>query len=159
MEQPLENRSDVIAYANSLGIDQHAHNRRKVLFGLALAIILSSASQLCWKTATMGVPANSAALATLQITFANPWFWAAAALYIWQFFNWMMVLKHADLSFAQPIMAGTYVAVGAAAWLVFGESLPPHRLAGTLMILAGVYLISRSPHCSTKHPCLPKEEA
>lgn len=131
-------------------LEDHAHNRRKVLFGLALAILLGSTSQLCWKSATLDVPPDSTAFDTLHITFANPWFWCAAGLYIWQFFNWMMVLKHADLSFAQPIMAGTYVMVGTAAWLVFGESLPPHRLAGTLMILAGVYLISRSPH-STKH--------
>ena len=135
---------------------EYARGRRKVFLGLGLAMVLGSASQLCWKSATIGVPADAAALSTLRITFSHPMFWAAAALYIWQFFNWMMVLKHADLSFAQPIMAGTYVVVGPAAWLVFGESLPPHRLVGTLMILMGVYLISRSPHSTKRHLSQPQ---
>ena len=35
--------------------------------------------------------------------------------------------------------------VGAAAWLLFGESLPPHRLIGIGLILSGVVLISSAP--------------
>lgn len=133
------------------------HGRRHVIGGLALAIVLCSASQLCWKKATTAVPAGASSLETLKLTFAEPMFWIAVALYIWQFFNWMRVLKYADLSFAQPITAGTYVVVGVAAWLVFGESLPPHRLLGTGLILAGVVLISSSPHCSAK-PAKTDEE-
>jgi drug/metabolite transporter (DMT)-like permease len=124
------------------------HGRRKVIFGLAMAILLCSASQLCWKYATTGIPAGTSAYQTLVITFSRPTFWVAAALYVWQFFNWMMVLRYADLSFAQPITAGTYVVVGGAAWLLFGETLPPHRLLGIGLILAGVVQISRSPHRS-----------
>lgn len=129
----------------------HMHGRGKVIFGLSMAILLCSISQLCWKNATTGVPADSSALHTLLITFSRPSFWIAAVLYIWQFFNWMMVLKYADLSFAQPITAGSYVVVGIAAWLIFGESLPPHRLVGIGLILAGVILISRSAHRSAPH--------
>jgi multidrug transporter EmrE-like cation transporter len=136
---------------------EQTHGRRKVIVGLFMAVVLCSASQLCWKYATMGVPEGASAVQTLALTFSNPIFWCAAALYIWQFFNWMMVLKYADLSFAQPIMACTYVVVGLAAWLVFRESLPPHRIIGILMILGGVYLISRSPHRST--PRAPAQSA
>jgi drug/metabolite transporter (DMT)-like permease len=124
------------------------HNRRKVFIGLSLAILLCSASQLCWKHATGDIPEGTGALQTLQITFSRGYFWAAAALYIWQFFNWMMVLRYADLSFAQPIAAGSYVVVGVAAWLLFKESLPPHRIAGIGLILYGVFWISRSPYRS-----------
>lgn len=122
--------------------------RRFVIGGLLLAIVLCSASQLCWKQATTKVPENSSVMATLHVTLLEPMFWIAAALYVWQFFNWMRVLRYADLSFAQPITAGTYVVVGAAAWLFFDESLPPHRLMGIGLILAGVVLISSSPHKS-----------
>jgi len=130
-----------------------------VAVGLAMAIVLCSASHLCWKYATTDIPATATAFQTLKTTFLRPVFWCAAGLYVWQFFNWMAVLKHADLSFAQPIMAVTYVVVGAAAWLVFGESLPPHRVLGILMILAGVYLISRSPHQSEPPMKRPRELA
>jgi drug/metabolite transporter (DMT)-like permease len=136
MEQPLHD---------------HTHGRGKVIFGLTMAIVLCSISQLCWKSATTGVPADSSALHTLLITFSRPVFWIAAVLYVWQFFNWMMVLKYADLSYAQPITAGSYVVVGVAAWLIFDETLPPHRLIGTGLILAGVILISQSPHRSVSH--------
>jgi drug/metabolite transporter (DMT)-like permease len=133
-------------------IHDHTHGRGKVIFGLAMAILLCSTSQLCWKYATTGVPEDSTALHTLLITFTRPSFWIAAGLYIWQFFNWMMVLKYADLSFAQPITAASYVVVGVAAWLIFkNESLPPHRLVGIALILAGVILISQSPHRSAPH--------
>lgn len=136
--------------------------RRHVIGGLVLAIVLCSASQLCWKKATMGVPAGSSALDTLHFTASEPMFWIAVALYVWQFFNWMRVLKYADLSFAQPITAGTYVVVGAAAWLLFGESLPPHRLLGIGLILSGVVVISSSPHLTRRHdhqrqPAAPAE--
>lgn len=136
-------------------LHDHAHGRRKVIGGLALAIILCSASQLLWKYATQDMPAGATAFQTLHVTFLRPTFWVAAALYVWQFFNWMMVLKHADLSFAQPIMAGTYVVIGAAAWLLFKENLPPHRIIGILLILSGVIVISRSPH---KTAAAPKRE-
>jgi drug/metabolite transporter (DMT)-like permease len=122
------------------------HARRKVYIGLALAILLCSASQLCWKYATTGVPSDSSVGKTLAITVSRPSFWIAAGLYVWQFFNWMVVLKYADLSFAQPITAGTYVVVGLAAWGLFGESVPPHRMLGLGLILGGVALISQSPH-------------
>ena len=132
-------------------LQDHTHARGKVIYGLTMAILLCSVSQLCWKYATTHVPADSTALHTLLITFSRPSFWIAAGLYIWQFFNWMMVLKYADLSFAQPITAGTYVVVGIATWLLFGESLPPHRLIGTGLILAGVILISQSAHRAAPH--------
>lgn len=137
------------------------HAKRKVYLGLALAIVLCSASQLCWKYATLGVPLDASAAHTLAITVSRPTFWIAAGLYIWQFFNWMVVLKHADLSFAQPITAGTYVIVGLFAWLLFGESVPLHRIVGLLLILGGVVLISQSPHRSTpRHPAsVPVKEA
>lgn len=133
MEQPLHD---------------HTHGRGKVIFGLTMAIVLGSVSQLLWKYAATDVPAGATAFDTLTVTFSRPSFWAAAGLYVWQFFNWMMVLKYADLSYAQPITAGTYVVVGAAAWALFGEVMPVHRMVGTGLILAGVVLISQSPHRS-----------
>ncbi len=130
---------------------EDSRGRRRVIIGLSLAILLCSASQLCWKYATQQIPPDASAIDALRITSLRPTFWVAAGLYVWQFFNWMMVLKYADLSFAQPITAGTYVIVGTAAWLLFGESLPPHRLIGIALVLAGVFLISQSPHNSAAH--------
>lgn len=120
--------------------------RRKVYMGLALAILLCSTSQVCWKYATSGIANDATAIQVLLATCSRPIFWVACGLYIWQFFNWMVVLKHADLSFAQPITAVSYVAVGLSAWLIFKEPMPPQKIAGISLILLGVYFISRTPH-------------
>ena len=83
-------------------------------------------------------------------TMIQPQFLIAIGLYVLQFFNWMSVLKHADLSYAQPITAASYVTVGIVAWWQFGETLPPHHLLGIGLILLGVYFISRTSHRAVK---------
>jgi len=66
------------------------------------------------------------------------------AKFFLQFFNWMIVLAHADLSYAQPITALSYVTVSAASMAIFHEYLSPLRLVGLAMILIGVWVISRT---------------
>ena len=48
-------------------------------------------------------------------------------------------------SFAQPITALSYVTVLAISARFLHEDLPPSRLAGVGLILAGVWLVSRTP--------------
>ena len=64
--------------------------------------------------------------------------------FLLQFFNWMIVLAHADLSYAQPITALSYVTVSVASMAIFHEYLSPLRLVGLAMILIGVWVISRT---------------
>ncbi len=131
----------------------HRRQRRRVWAGLATAIVLGTASQILWKYAAQNgakaAPSGSA-LQVMAQTMIQPLFLVAIGLYVLQFFNWMSVLKHADLSYAQPITAASYVTVGLMAWWQFGESLPPHRLIGIGLILLGVYFISRTSHRSVK---------
>lgn len=115
-------------------------------------MILGTTSQLLWKSAASESPPTAGWVQALQQIATNWKFALAIALYILQFFNWMAVLKHADLSYAQPITAASYVAVGLAAWWIFGETLPPHRILGIGLILLGVYFITRTPHLSRPAP-------
>ena len=148
----------------------HRRQRRRVWAGLATAIALGTASQILWKYAARNGEAAAPSGTALQImaqTMVQPLFLVAIGLYVLQFFNWMSILKHADLSYAQPITAASYVTVGLVAWWQFGESLPPHRLLGIGLILLGVYFISRTPHRAVKReprgfpvePFAPREEA
>ena len=69
-------------------------------------------------------------------------------LFVVQLTNWLRVLELSDLSYAQPITALSYISVlgFSVAWL--GEQLDPLKIAGIVLIMAGVWFISRGPHHS-----------
>ncbi len=120
----------------------HPGRRRPLLFlGLFLAIALDTTVQVFWKAS---VPLDGRPLALLTGTLVKPLFIASMFLHVWQLFNWMMVLALADLSFAQPITALSYVTVTACAALFFHEQIGPRELVGILLVLVGVALVSRT---------------
>ncbi len=120
--------------------------------GLAAAVILDAGVQLLWKRAASGVPPGDGALRAAGALAASPWFLGALAAWAAQLANWVGVLGRADLSFAQPFTALSYVAVlgAAAAWL--HEPVPPARVAGVALILAGLVCISRTPARAAGEP-------
>ena len=67
-------------------------------------------------------------------------------LFVAQLFNWLRVLQMSDLSYSQPITSLSYITVlgFSAAWL--GEEIQILKIAGIVLILAGVWFISRGPH-------------
>jgi multidrug transporter EmrE-like cation transporter len=75
--------------------------------------------------------------------------WALMSLFVGQFFDWIWVLGNADLSFAQPFTALSYVAVSSCAVLFFHEHLSPPRIVGIALILLGVILVGSSEHKTT----------
>ena len=69
---------------------------------------------------------------------------AGLACYVISVGVWIVGLSRADVSQAYPMLSLGYVVNAAAAWWLFGEALGPMRLAGLLLILAGVFVMSRS---------------
>ncbi len=69
-------------------------------------------------------------------------------IFIAQLINWLRVLQMSDLSYSQPITSLSYITVlwFSVTWL--GEQLDALKIAGILLILAGVWFISRGPHHS-----------
>ena len=69
-------------------------------------------------------------------------------IFVAQLINWLRVLEMSDLSYSQPITSLSYITVlwFSVAWL--GEQLDPLKIAGILLIIAGVWFISRGPHHS-----------
>jgi multidrug transporter EmrE-like cation transporter len=57
---------------------------------------------------------------------------------------WIAVVSKIDLSLAYPMVSVAYVAVFVASWLLFGEKISALRVAGLVLIVAGVLVISRS---------------
>jgi drug/metabolite transporter (DMT)-like permease len=126
--------------------------RRLVLVGLVVAILLDTAGQLLWKLAATRLPASLSPAVLLAAVAHDPLPLIVVGVFVLQLFNWLLVLEHADLSYAQPITALSYVSVGllSAAWL--GEALDAGKLIGIGLILIGVILVSAGPADSRRPP-------
>jgi drug/metabolite transporter (DMT)-like permease len=64
----------------------------------------------------------------------------------------MRVLARADLSFAQPITALSYITVLVLSRLALHEKVSLPKILGTALILLGVFLISQTPYRTTRPP-------
>jgi drug/metabolite transporter (DMT)-like permease len=120
-----------------------------VWLGLAFAICLDTVTQLCWKSAVAGVPETLGVWASIGQVLSVPLFHLTLLLFLLQFVNWIVVLAHADLSYAQPITALSYITVSVSSVLLFRERLSLLRVAGLALILLGVWFISRTSHRTT----------
>ena len=59
---------------------------------------------------------------------------------------WLLVLKRLDVSLAYPLLSANFIVVHLLAYWKFGESIPTHRIIGSLIIIAGmVCLFSGTP--------------
>src|SRR5260370_18745577 len=79
--------------------------------GLLLAILIDTALQLVWKTAVLSLPNDGSPWLNVQAILHNPIFIFVIFFMACQFFNWLMVLGDADLSYAQPPTSVRYVPV------------------------------------------------
>ncbi len=57
---------------------------------------------------------------------------------------WIIILSRAELSWAFPMVSLSYVITVLAAPVLLNESFSVQRLAGTLVIIIGVFLVSRT---------------
>ncbi len=121
-----------------------------VWMGLGLAIVLDTIVQITWKAAVMHVPAGADIPRTLLGTFHQPLFLLTFVLFAFQFVNWMVVLGKADLSYALPITAISYISVSVCAAFQLHEVISWQRMGGIALILAGVVFISSTPHKTTQ---------
>jgi drug/metabolite transporter (DMT)-like permease len=120
-----------------------APQKHLLALGLALAITLDTASQLIWKVCIAGLPTDSGLWSILLAVFHQPLFIVLVALFLSQLFNWLRVLKRADLSYAQPITSLSYVAVCILSATFLDEHVGASKMAGVLCVLCGVMLVSR----------------
>ncbi len=123
----------------------------RLFLGLALAIVLDTGVQLLWKTAVDSVPPAASMTLTVETAILQqPLFIVVGALMIAQLLNWLKVLAHADLSYAKPITSLSYVTVSVGSVILLGESIHLLQVAGIVMVIAGVWLVSRSGHAGAQ---------
>jgi drug/metabolite transporter (DMT)-like permease len=76
----------------------------------------------------------------------NPRFVFVIFLMGCQFFNWLMILGDADLSYAQPVTSLSYVSVFFLSVLYLKEAADVFQIAGIIFVLVGVWFISQTEH-------------
>src|SRR5580700_10813001 len=122
----------------------------RLAIGLLIAILLDTVLQIVWKSAVLSLPSDGSPWLNMPAILHSPRFIFLILLMAWQFFNWLMVLGDADLSYAQPLTALSYVSVFCLSVFYFKEAADLIRITGILFVLAGVWFISQTDHIT--HP-------
>ena len=80
----------------------------------------------------------------LTKAFLSPVVLAGFALYFLSATLWLIVLTRNELSYAYPMLSMGYVLVVFLSRMLFHEAVTGTRILGTLVVVFGVYLISRT---------------
>lgn len=124
----------------------------KLALGLGVAIALDTATQLLWKSAVIDLADAPTLWQMAAAAFHQPLFLVVVVMMLGQFLNWMLVLEQSDLSFAHAITALSYVTVAVASVLWLGERVDTVQGLGIALILAGVWLVSRTGRVTAVPP-------
>jgi drug/metabolite transporter (DMT)-like permease len=127
----------------------------KLALGLALAVLLDTVQQLAWKMGVISAPDSDSFITAFLNVLQQPVFLVVITVMVLRLVNWLKVLELADLSFAQPITALSYVSVAVASAVLLHEKLTLVHIAGVVMIVAGVWCVSRTVRASRPLPITP----
>lgn len=118
-------------------------------FALILAgVLLNAGAQLLLKAGVAPLGALGTEFAELPATLLRvlrQWpIVAGLACYVLSVGVWIIGLSRVEVSLAYPMLSLGYVVNALGAWWLFGEALGPTRWGGIGLILAGVFVMSRS---------------
>jgi multidrug transporter EmrE-like cation transporter len=118
----------------------------KVMLAALLSICFSVAAQFLLKAgvAVMKADAGSDASAPWWLLLSNVNLIAGFGLYGAGAVVWLYVLSHWDVSKAYPLVGFGFVLTAAVGYWMAQEQVSALRLAGILLICAGVVLVARS---------------
>jgi multidrug transporter EmrE-like cation transporter len=116
-------------------------------FRIVIGVTLSAFAQITLK-AGMASPRGQQLLQTAVyrmpgLVLGNYLLLAGLGLYMASMLVWLRVLATTQVSVAYPFVGVGFVITTAAAWPLFGEVPTPTRLAGTLAIMFGIWLLTR----------------
>lgn len=98
--------------------------------------------QVCFKLGVGHAGDDPNAPSLLHKVLHSRWIAAGVALYALEFVVWFAALSRAQLSFAFPIMALSYVGVVLACRFILNEHISPRRWIGIATIVVGVVLVT-----------------
>jgi drug/metabolite transporter (DMT)-like permease len=127
----------------------------KIFFLIILTDVVESVAELFFKKGALATGMENVGLRnfsafTLKIL-SVPSVWMGILFYAMNFFLWMAVLSRVDLSVAFPIGSATYIIVPILSMLFLHEKVFFLRWVGIILIIMGVYYISKSTKVAPIH--------
>ena len=117
----------------------------RLVVGLGIAVATDTALQLVWKTGIADLPETDSVVEMIAAVARAPIFILVVVLMAIQLVNWLKVLDHADLSYAKPFTALSYVTVSILSVVLLGETIAPAQLAGVAIVVTGVWCVASTP--------------
>jgi len=115
---------------------------------LLAGVALNAGAQLGLKAATRStghIDGTPHALWTAVFQLAgSAAFWAALLAYGLSLGVWVVGLSRTPVSQAYPLLSLGYILTALLAWMLLGETISAQRWAGIAVIIAGVWLVTRS---------------
>ena len=115
---------------------------------LLLGVALNAGAQLGLKAATAvtgRIDGNAASLWSSGLQIATvPVFWLSLFAYGVSVVVWIIGLSRVPVSQAYPVLSLGYVLAAALAWPLLGEAVTGQRMVGIIVIIAGVWLVTRT---------------
>lgn len=116
-----------------------------VYIGLTILFTVYGQMIIKWQVNLAGEfppDATEKAIFIVRLLF-NPWVISSfAAAFVASLF-WMAAMTQFELSFAYPFMSLSYVVVMVLSFVFMNEAFTWNKLAGTLVIIVGLYIITR----------------
>jgi drug/metabolite transporter (DMT)-like permease len=115
---------------------------------ILLCVFINTAAQILLKQGMNQLGHFDFSLPTIlnlltKIAF-NPYIISGMFCYVASVFAWLLVLSRTPVSYAYPMISLGYITTCLAAVILFDEVLTLPRIVGIFVIIAGVYLVSRS---------------
>ncbi|CAM4423147.1 MAG: putative 4-amino-4-deoxy-L-arabinose-phosphoundecaprenol flippase subunit ArnF [Legionellaceae bacterium] len=114
---------------------------------ILLAVCINTAAQILLKQGMNHIGFFAFSLANwfhiLTKIIFNPFILAGLSCYVGSVFIWLLVLSRVPVSYAYPMTSLGYITTAVIAVLLFNETLTLTRVMGILIIILGVYLISK----------------
>jgi drug/metabolite transporter (DMT)-like permease len=120
--------------------------------GWLLFIAVETATQVAFKFAGATLDDRSGLVHLVARALTTPVVLLGFGLYFCGFLIWMTILKDIDLGRAFPMTAIIYVSTLASAVLLFHEMLNATRIAGVMLIAAGVVMLASDPGAPKSGP-------
>lgn len=119
----------------------------QIVIIFSVAILTTAASQLLFKKGMLASGNMNFSLSNIfsliKYVISNPFLLVGLFFYVISFLLWLFVLSKLKLSQAYPITSINFVLVLIASYYFFGEKLSLFQYSGILLIIIGVFALSR----------------
>jgi multidrug transporter EmrE-like cation transporter len=115
---------------------------------ILLGVLLNAAAQLCLKEGMRRIGHfdfvwSNVLPIGIQVA-GNIFILAGLFLYVVSVAVWILVLSRVEVSFAYPLLSVGYIVNAVAGYYLFQENLSLPRVTGILIIIVGVFFVTRS---------------